>query len=281
MGAQRARGEGVNAPGEWLLNLNAERELEGRPPSAALRRRSRERARPLVGLLVPEGHQACFEGDAPLGTARAFAWCATPSAVNAFARVGQTLRAPTFEVLRAVNGRAFATMRFSAGGVRSVYGLEDAEAFPERPLLLKGSLGFAGREQRRVDGPFGQDDRAWVERQLRRGPLRVEAFVAIDSEYGTPGFIEGTSAIIGEPVQQWSERGQWFRSEAARLSDAERTRLRAAAEAVGRALVEAGYFGPFGVDAFRFGDTWREVSEINARYTMGWAQGWPGGRPDV
>ena len=50
------------------------------------------------------------------------------------------------------------------------------------------------------------------------------------------------------------------------------------AERVARALSGAGYFGPFGVDAFTYRDRVGNVcvqprSEINARYTMGFAVG--------
>ena len=61
------------------------------------------------------------------------------------------------------------------------------------------------------------------------------------------------------------------------------TELQAAAfdasfDRVRRALFEAGYFGPFGIDAFRWRDRdgtarFRSLSEINARYTMGFFVG--------
>lgn len=60
----------------------------------------------------------------------------------------------------------------------------------------------------------------------------------------------------------------------------------AAAREVGHALRERGYFGPFGVDAYLYRlrslDTpcWNLRSEINARYSMGWALGWST-RPDL
>jgi len=57
---------------------------------------------------------------------------------------------------------------------------------------------------------------------------------------------------------------------------------------VGEALVRIGYFGPFGVDAYLYRRStedaedprWNLRSEINARYSMGWALGWDT-RPDV
>jgi hypothetical protein len=51
------------------------------------------------------------------------------------------------------------------------------------------------------------------------------------------------------------------------------------ADLVAIALSRAGYFGPFGVDAYCYRDRDEKIhlqprSEINARYTMGFAIGW-------
>jgi hypothetical protein len=50
-------------------------------------------------------------------------------------------------------------------------------------------------------------------------------------------------------------------------------------ERVATAIHDAGYFGPFGIDAYRYAAN-REtrfcgLSEINARYTMGFVTGFP------
>jgi hypothetical protein len=46
------------------------------------------------------------------------------------------------------------------------------------------------------------------------------------------------------------------------------------ANLVARALHDAGYFGPFGVDAFTYsGGLFQPRSEINARYSMGFSVG--------
>jgi hypothetical protein len=55
-------------------------------------------------------------------------------------------------------------------------------------------------------------------------------------------------------------------------------RLLEEARRVGLALAQAAYFGPFGVDAFTYRDRAGALqlqprSEINARYTMGFAVG--------
>jgi hypothetical protein len=50
--------------------------------------------------------------------------------------------------------------------------------------------------------------------------------------------------------------------------------------------VGAGYYGPFGIDAFRWRDQngkqqWNPRCEINARYSMGWSIGMGQSRPDL
>jgi hypothetical protein len=60
------------------------------------------------------------------------------------------------------------------------------------------------------------------------------------------------------------------------LSPATERALVDTAERVGSALGAAGYVGPFGVDAFVHAGGLRTLSEINARYCMGWddVDGW-------
>jgi hypothetical protein len=70
------------------------------------------------------------------------------------------------------------------------------------------------------------------------------------------------------------------------LSAAERKTLCDVAERTAHALAEAGYFGPFGIDAFRWRDEggvlhFNPRSDLNARYSMGWHVGMGDWRPDV
>jgi hypothetical protein len=62
------------------------------------------------------------------------------------------------------------------------------------------------------------------------------------------------------------------------LADLERAALERAAREAGRALAAAGYFGPYGSDAFRYLDqrgqpAFQPRSEINARFSMGYPRG--------
>jgi hypothetical protein len=83
-------------------------------------------------------------------------------------------------------------------------------------------------------------------------------------------------------VQDVSERGVFRavrRAAAAEVSDAEKRALVEQAEHSADALARAGYFGPFGIDGYRYraGERHRfcALGEINARYTMGFVTGFP------
>ena len=85
--------------------------------------------------------------------------------------------------------------------------------------------------------------------------------------------------MLSEPSGQACDaRGVWLHShdlQADELAPREREALFESARAAGTALAAAGYFGPFGVDAFRYEDPERgrcfqPRSEINARFSMGY-----------
>ena len=86
---------------------------------------------------------------------------------------------------------------------------------------------------------------------------------------------------LGRPtVLHCDERGGFAGSAPAGdlLEDGEHRLLIAAAQRVAGALTAVGYHGPFGIDAFRWLDAdgradFEPLSELNARYTMGWWTG--------
>jgi hypothetical protein len=85
-------------------------------------------------------------------------------------------------------------------------------------------------------------------------------------------------------VQQVTSHGTFRnarRAEAGELDDSERLALTSSATRVAQALARADYFGPFGIDAYRYEDRGQPgfcaLSEINARYTLGFVAGF--GRP--
>src|SRR5690606_9761133 len=113
------------------------------------------------------------------------------------------------------------------------------------------------------------------------GALYVEPRVAITLEVSLHGLLaEDGSCARGEPTVQEVSSGAWRRSSRAtpgELRDHERAALFSRFDDAARALHDAGYFGPFGIDAFRYEaggeERFQPLSEINARYTMAWGTG--------
>ncbi|MFO0684637.1 MAG: hypothetical protein U0234_21455 [Sandaracinus sp.] len=284
----------MSPPLAFVLNLDAELELEaGRryQPRAEVAARVLRLAREMRPTL-PAG---CVVID-PLGErappeAEALAWCPTPRALAAIARAGLAApAAPGVEVLRRVNDRRFAAA-LDPGELAGAAVLESEEAAREalaRPgeWLLKRVLGVSGRGQRRVrGGEPSEADLAFVRASLEKsGALVIEPRVVIERELS----VHAWATALGPHVRSMRAQhvdafGAFLGSRHADdLSPAIATELAGAAARVGAALREAGYAGPFGVDAYLHrGDgsaplTLRSLSEINARFCMGWDEhdGW-------
>jgi phosphoribosylaminoimidazole carboxylase (NCAIR synthetase) len=198
--------------------------------------------------------------------------------------------APSVLVLRRVNHRRFCAelgQRLpDAAFVESADACERAIGARSGAWLLKRAFGFAGRGRRKVtSGALTRDDARWIDASMRSGGLQCEPLVAIDREYALHGDVDERGALtLGAPtVQRCDASGAWIASELADdLADGERAALEHEAHAVARALVLAGYFGPFNVDAYRWSDerarlrAFNPRGEINARYSMGWTIGMSG-----
>jgi len=288
----------------WVLNFDAEDELArgaGHTPSRAVLARFAALADRVGALLAP--------GDVivdPLttialapGTFSGRAWCPTPGARQALERAGAVVpAAPALAVLRSVNHRRFcATLVQALPGARYVDTLDDVVATVNAPSrsgtwLLKRPFGFAGRGRKRLRaGAIEPADRAWIDASLATGDgLQIEPWVELDADVGLHGFLAPSGALaLGAPtVQRTDATGAWIaslRAAPGELAKDEERALFEAAETTARALHDAGYFGPFGIDAFRWRDVdgarrWNSRSEINARYSMGWAVGMGENRPD-
>lgn len=186
---------------------------------------------------------------------------------------------PGLEVLRAANDRAFCADLGQT--LPAAHYIRSREELPlgDGGWLLKRAFGFAGRGQRFVRAPLDEQDENWLRASLARGGVQVEPRVLVSIEVGTPGFVRGEEVLVGQPVQQICEGGVWRESRPNPLG-VPTDDLRQAAREVGEALVHLGYFGPFGVDAYAyqrrslFEPGFNLRSEVNARYTMGWALGW-------
>lgn len=283
----------------WVLNLDAELELaRGRPgyvPPQKLLAQLAEHGRGSRALLGPDDVLlADANGDvvAKRATASEFprlgrAWCPTPMALERMRAAGvEPEPSPDFAVLRRVNHRAFA---HELGGglpgqayVRNREELLRVLASGERDWLLKRPLVFAGRGQLRALGPLTEKQWTWVDATFDRDGLVVEPLVKPLFELSLHGFVwrDGRYELGRVCVQDVTERGS-FKSvrlaEPGELATDEDERIRERADAVARALGDAGYWGPFGIDAYRYelagSQAFCALSEINARYTLGFVTG--------
>jgi len=287
------------APRVWVLNLDAEHELEagrGYQPTRHLRAIVARASRGLIGGLVAPGDVVLGEGELePAARERVRglegrAWSPTPSALARLAAAGvRPPAAPPLEVLRAVNARPFAAaVRAPLAGASFaklvVDALEPALAALAAPAelgwLVRRTFGAAGRGRRRIaQGMPTPAERAWLAASLRRGPLVIEPWVAVTREYTRSGTVTPSGEVVISPpcFQETTRAGAWTGTELAErgaVSREDDARLAAAFETAGRALARAGYFGPFGIDAFRHrtarGEALNPLSEINARFTMDW-----------
>ncbi len=287
-------------PRAWVLNLDAEYELEARgsfTPSRHLRALVARERRRLLGTLVAPGDVVLSdesdESDRRADGLVGLAWSPTPRALARLAAAGaRPLSAPPVDVLRAVNARPFAAaVRAPLAGAsfakRVAATMDEALALLAEPApdgwLVRRSFGAAGRGRRRLAGgsPSG-DERAWLAASLRLGPLLVEPWVRVTREYTRSGWIAPSGDVVIAPpcFQETTPSGAWTRTDPARRGEVDReddARLEEAVAAAGAALAGAGYHGAFGIDAFRHRDGGREVlnpmSEINARFTMDWTTG--------
>jgi hypothetical protein len=160
--------------------------------------------------------------------------------------------------------------------------------------LVRRRFGAAGRGRRKLYGAplnsiqttathLSAADLTWLEASLRIGPLVIERFVEIQTEYTRSGFVtESGDVLLSEPCfQATNATGAWTRTErpmeTSDIARADDQALSLALERAGRELAAIGYVGPFGIDAFRYSDPDRPghtrlnpLSEINARLTMDW-----------
>lgn len=285
----------------WVLNLDAELELAH--PAYTPPRRLQEQlathgtaARALLGprdVLIGATAMPAL-ARSPLRPNEAAdligrAWCPTPLAIASLRSAGvEPEPHPAADVLRRVNHRRFA---FELGGglpgqmyVEERAAIDALTRSAEHPWLLKRPLAFAGRGQLRIHSNIDVKQSYWIDASLRRDGLVVEPLVFPILEVSVHGFVwpRGQHELGRVCVQEVTDRGV-FRSirlaRAGELATGETTALLERAAHVASALAAAGYFGPFGIDAFRYraghGESFCALSEINARYSMGFATGFP------
>lgn len=281
----------------FLANFDADEELAnpvGYQPSRALK----ERSRALEGIARQlAGDDAIVAFEPELGSLEGlegFAFCPTPRALRLLERAGARARAaPTIDVLRAVNHRAFShALGPTLDGVRIATTRAEIEPFASFPIVMKRPFGFAGRGKRVFHRALDASDWAWIEASLERfGSIAIEPWVDRLADFAMHGYLaRGGELTRGEPtIQVVDASGAWIESRRASASDldeSERDALMHEIDRVAEALRRADYFGPFNIDAFRYQDRDRARSlnrrcEINARYSMGYAVGMGERRPDL
>lgn len=287
-------------PIAWVLNLDADEELQdpNYRSTAARRECIRKLVPRLEGLLHAGDRFVAEEPDGSCCGLVGRAWCPTPAALARLERAGALLpEAPAVALLRRVNHREFcATLGQTLPGAAFVHTLtalrKHVASEPRvHEWLVKRPFGFSGRGSRRTRFPTRDVSvQRWLERSFEfDSGMQLEPWVDRELDFAIHGFVaRGGELQLGKPtLQVCTTNGVWRSSRPAtgELVPAEREALLESASVVATALHEAGYWGPFGVDAYR----WRETSgvvrfnprsEINARYTMGWHVGMGDCRPD-
>lgn len=270
----------------FVLNLDAEHELERGARWTAPRALSERLDAIALGMRLPEGAVLLRPGTSvPPGSVARF-WSPTPRALALARAAGVRIEAtPPVEVIRRVNERAFcAELAGDELGPtlasRSVEALEAcvAQRGPTGRWRLKRALGASGRGQIGVAaGALSPNVRNWLARSVALGLVHVEPEVAIEREVAVYGWVreEGVT-LTGLRGQACDARGTFLkcaRIEPEVLGGHARAFFEGA-ERAGAALREAGYRGPFGTDGYLHRDGGalrpRVLSEINARYCMGW-----------
>jgi hypothetical protein len=292
----------MGRPTAWLLNFEADLEFAcggAYTPSRALAAQLVHLRRQHAERLLAPGDLLLEDPSVNSAQHEARAWCPTPGALAQIRAFGlEAPRAPALETLALCNSRGFCAGLGEPlpGGFFS----DDEEALldhmaqqePQGGWILKRNYGTSGKGQlryRRERRDVGLE--AWLRASLQQGGVRVEPLLRIEQEFAIHGWIqESGDTQIGLPcAQTCGEHGTWTDTRAVlahELRAGEAAALQESAQRVAFALVATGYYGPFGVDAYRWLDDAREghlnpLSEINARFTLGWGIGFPAtaGRP--
>jgi hypothetical protein len=297
-----------------LANLLCEDELAGRrssPPRAVLE--TVARMAPLLRVFAREGDRLWSPAPAPglesvplrdLPPAdEVLAWCETPSALEH--RGGPRrptaidwaaplhdlvwrLPTPPPAVVARVHHRAFC-LRIAEETGCALPGARRVESLAELDRLLKAAppawvvkapLSASGRSRYiERNGPALADSKArrTVERLFERhGALLFEPWMERTADFGVSALLgpDGLK-IVGIHGQRIDRKGQFAGIDLhPDLSRQDRDRLLGTVEAVAAALREAGYVGPFGIDAWRYRRedgalVLHPLGEINARMTFG------------
>ena len=296
-----------------LANLLCEDELAGHrssPPRAVLE--TVARMAPLLRVFAREGDRLWSPAPGPgleTGPLRdlppadeVLAWCETSSAAahRRGARPSRIswdaplhdllwdLPTPSPDVVARVHHRAFCLQIAEEIGC-ALPGARMAESLPELDCLLrtappawvvKAPLSASGRSRFiERSGPALADPKArrTVERLFERhGPLLFEPWMERTADFGVSALLGPDDLkIVGIHGQRIDRKGQFAGIDLhPDLSKQDQDLLLKTVEAVAAALRQAGYVGPFGIDAWRYRRedgalVLHPLGEINARMTFG------------
>jgi hypothetical protein len=295
-----------------LANLLCEDELAGRrasPPRPVLEKVAR--MAPLLRAFAREGDRLWSPAPGPdleSGPLRdlppadeVLAWCETssalehrggprrPAAIDWDAPLHDLvwqLPTPSPAVAAAVHHRAFHLQAAESIGC-ALPGARMVESLPELDRILraapsawvlKAPLSASGRSryiERNGPGLGDPKSRRTVERLFdQHGPLLFEPWMDRTEDFGVSALLGPELRIVGIHGQKVDRKGQFAEIDLhPDLSRQERDRLLRTVEAVADRLRNAGYVGPFGIDAWRYrtetGTALNPLGEINARMTFG------------
>jgi hypothetical protein len=296
-----------------LANLLCEDELAGRrssPPRSVLE--TVARMAPLLGVFARQGDRLWSPApglgleSGPLRNLppadEVLAWCETPSALEH--RRGPRrpatidwdaplhdlvwrLPTPSPAVVAAVHHRAFHLQVAESVGC-ALPGARMVESLPELDRILreappawvvKAPLSASGRSryiERNGPALTDQKSRRTVERLFDHGPLLFEPWMDRTEDFGVSALLGPELRIVGIHGQKVDRKGQFAGIDLhPDLSPQDRGRLLETTAAVAEKLRDAGYVGPFGIDAWRYrtgtaaGTVLHPLGEINARMTFG------------
>ena len=281
-----------------LANLLCEDELAGRNPNrktletvsglaTLLRVFAREgdrlwtpapvdRILPVPGLPIPESGPV-----EPVD--ELLAWCETPQAASL--RKKRTIASdlplhelvwhlpvPSPSVVARVHHRAFhlkvaEELGCALPGARMVESLSDLDSVSAPAWVVKAPLSASGRSRYiERNGPRLSDlkSRRTVERLFEaHGPLLFEPWMERTADFGCSAILTPELKIVGFHRQMVDIKGQFAGIEL----PAEVPEM--PVEKVAEALRREGYVGPFGIDAWSYGNRFNPLGEINARMTFG------------
>ncbi|MDP3275113.1 MAG: hypothetical protein Q8Q09_07940 [Deltaproteobacteria bacterium] len=280
----------ARTPCAWVIDLAADEELafgQARTPSRALAERLSALRTQAAQALLREG-DVLVESQRFLGPMyQARAWCPTASARARFKQAGLTVPPQvSLDTLAKVTARSFCLPDEAV-----ILTADTLSALPHTggPWRLSRMHTVSGRGHARCE-THEQIRSTFARLAGAQGQAVLAPWHEVTEDFGLHGFVsyEGT-VTLGEPTQQHIDRRSlaWLgtvRCAPGTLGPEEHLALFEAAQRCALKLTSAGYFGPFGLDAYRYRDPqgrtrFCALGELNARYTMGWAVGMGAARP--